>query len=412
MSNMRRARFNIVTFIFALFVAVFLWVYVMGIQDPVISDTFYNVEVNFVGADALKENNQFTVMEKLNTSVSVRLSGKRSDIMKVEPEDIYVEADLSKIEAVGTNSVQCTVTPPDSALTVENLSSVRATVIVDIRDTKAIPVRLVYSTDLEENEIVGDRILSPEVITITGAQSELDTIEFAYVKVEDPVADSYYEELPYMFTDSSGNMVEPEYVVSSTDKVNVTIPILVQKTIPLNVHVLEGGGLTADNVEVDINPKQVTIAGERSAMEGMTELVIGVVDVANLESSTTSTEMITLGEGLTNMSQVTSATVKYTLVNVSEKTMIMPTSNISVINAPEGLLVNVTESEIQVKLKGGNAVLSGVKEENIDMVVDLKGITSVGKYSVEVEIAFKDLAVAPELVSSYKVTMELAKEKE
>ncbi len=207
-------------------------------------------------------------------------------------------------------------------------------------------------------------------------------------------------------------MVEPEYVVSSTDKVNVTIPILVQKTIPLNVHVLEGGGLTADNVEVDINPKQVTIAGERSAMEGMTELVIGVVDLANLESSTTSTEMITLGEGLTNMSQVTSATVKYTLVNVSEKTMIMPTSNISVINAPEGLLVNVTESEIQVKLKGGNAVLSGVKEENIDMVVDLKGITSVGKYSVEVEIAFKDLAVAPELVSSYKVTMELAKEKE
>ena len=147
-------------------------------------------------------------------------------------------------------------------------------------------------------------------------------------------------------------------------------------------------------------------------MEGMTELVIGVVDLANLESSTTSTEMITLGEGLTNMSQVTSATVKYTLVNVSEKTMIMPTSNISVINAPEGLLVNVTESEIQVKLKGGNAVLSGVKEENIDMVVDLKGITSVGKYSVEVEIAFKDLAVAPELVSSYKVTMELAKEKE
>ncbi|MBR5868965.1 MAG: hypothetical protein IKZ21_05915, partial [Clostridia bacterium] len=73
---MKRARFNIVTFIFALFVAVFLWVYVMGIQDPVISDTFYNVKVNFVGEDILRDNKRLTVMERMNQSVNVRLSGK------------------------------------------------------------------------------------------------------------------------------------------------------------------------------------------------------------------------------------------------------------------------------------------------------------------------------------------------
>ncbi|MBR5868724.1 MAG: hypothetical protein IKZ21_04705, partial [Clostridia bacterium] len=385
---------------------------VMGIQDPVISDTFYNVKVNFVGEDTLRDNKRLTVMERVNQSVNVRLSGKRSDIMKVIPENIYVEADLSKISSAGPNAVQCTVTPPDSALTVENLSSVRASVVVDFRDTKAIPVRLVYSTDLNENEIVGEKTLSPDVITITGAQSELDTIEFAYVKVEEPVSDSYYEELPYVLTDSSGNLVETEYVVSSTDKVNVSIPVLLQKTIPLNVHILEGGGMTGDNVEVDINPNQVTVAGERSVVEGMTELVIGEINLGAVESSSTATQTIDLGEGLTNISQVTSATVKYTLVNVSEKTMIIPTSSISVINAPEGFTVNLAESDIQIKLAGGNAVLSGVKEENVAMVVDLKGITAVGEYSVDVEVTFEDLTVTPELESNYKVTVKLGKEKE
>lgn len=406
---MKRTRFNVVTFMFALFVAVFLWVYVMGVRDPVISDTFYNVDVKFVGREDLRENNRLTVMEVEHDKVNVRLSGKRSDIMNVKPENIYVEADLSQIRSAGPNAVQCTVTPPDSALTVDNLSSVRVTVIVDVQDTKAIPVRLIYSSELNENEIVGDRTLSPEVITISGAQSELDNIEFAYVKVDDPISDSYYEELPYVLADSSGNVVEPQYVVSSTDKVNVSIPVLVQKTIPLNVHVREGGGLTAENLEMEINPKQITIAGERAAVESLNELVIGEIDLSTLESSATSTEMIMLGEGLTNISQVTSATVKYTLVNVSEKTMIIPTSNIAVINAPTGLSVDIAESDIQVKLLGGNTVLSQVKEESISMVVDLKGITAAGEYNVDVEITFKELAVAPELVSDYKVTVELAK---
>ena len=74
----RKIRFNLWYLILSFVLAIFLWFYVMGIQDPTISETFYGVSVNVVGEDTLYQNNGFTVMNKIDDStVNVRLSGKR-----------------------------------------------------------------------------------------------------------------------------------------------------------------------------------------------------------------------------------------------------------------------------------------------------------------------------------------------
>ena len=176
----RRVRFNLLYLILSLVLAVFLWFYVMGIQDPTISETFYGVGVTVVGEDELYENNGFTVMNNVESNtVNVRLSGKRSVILKVNPEDIYVEADLSRITKAGTNSLNCTVVPPDSTLTVENQSNLRVQVDVDALITISVPVKLDYDISLTEDEIVGTTSVSPETITLRGAESELSNVAYA-----------------------------------------------------------------------------------------------------------------------------------------------------------------------------------------------------------------------------------------
>jgi len=402
----RKIRFNLLYLILSFILAIFLWFYVMGIQDPTISETFYGVKVTVVGEDTLYQNNGFTVMSNVdNSTVNVRLSGKRSVILKVNPQDIYVEADLSRIARAGTASLNCTVVPPDSTLTVENLSDIRVQIDVDALITAQIPVKLEYQTELTENEIVGTTSVSPETITVRGAESELSGISYALVSPENTVTASYYDELPFTFVDSSMEPVETSYTTSVSNRVKVTIPILEKKTLPLEVHIAEGGGLLRENVDVEISPNRITIAGEKSVVEGMNSLVLKDVDLSALTKSSSSTEDIVLDDGLVNISGVNTATVKISLLNVSEKTMIVPASQISIINAPQGFDVTVQESDLQLVIWGGNSLISVVKNTNINFIVDLTGVSDSGEYSLDVKVSFRDLTATPRVVGSYKVTV-------
>ena len=408
----RKIRFNLLYLILSFILAIFLWFYVMGIQDPTISETFYGVSVNMVGEDTLYQNNGFTVMSKIEDStVNVRLSGKRSVILKVNPQDIYVEADLSRIAKAGTTSLNCTVVPPDSTLTVENLSDIRVQVNVDALITAQIPVKLEFKTELTENEIVGTTSVSPETITVRGAESELSGISFALVSPENAVTDSYYDELPFTFVDSSMEPVETAYTTTVSNRVKVSIPILEKKVLPLEVHIAEGGGLLRENVDVAISPNQITIAGEKSVVDGMNALVLKDVDLSAVTKSSSSTEDIVLDEGLVNISGVNTATVKITLLNVSEKTMIVPATQISIINAPQGFDVTVLESDLQLVIWGGNSLVSVVKNTNVNFIVDLTGVSDSGEYSLNVQVSFRDLTATPRVVGSYKVTVIVEPEK-
>ncbi len=406
---MRRMRSKLAYLILSFVLAVFLWFYVMGVQDPTISETFSGVNVNLVGEDILYDNNGFTLLDIEDQTVTVRLSGKRSDIIKVKSKDIYVEADLSRINTAGQNSVQCSVTPPDSSLTVENQSSVRILVNVDQLVTKKVPVKLDYKTDLGEDEIVGTTTISPEYVNVTGSESELSAVAYAFVTTGDePLTDSYYGELPYSFIDASGSVLSTQFATTVTDRIKVSVPILLKKTVPLAVHIASGGGLTEDNVVVDISPNQITIAGEKSAVDTINSLVIQDIDLSAITKSVTSNEDIVLDEGIINISNITTATVKITLKNASEKTMIMPASQISIINAPENFAVSMQETDIQLRIWGGNAAISVVKNENVVMVVDLNGMTDSGEYSIDLQISFKNLDTTPRVVGSYKVTVLLS----
>lgn len=406
---MRRMRSKLAYLILSFVLAVFLWFYVMGVQDPTISETFSGVNVNLVGEDVLYDNNGFTLLDIEDETVSVRLSGKRSDIIKVKSKDIYVEADLSRINTAGQNSVQCSVTPPDSSLTVENQSSVRILVNVDQLVTKKVPVKLDYKTDLGENEIVGTTTISPEYVNVTGSESELSAVAYAFVTTGDePLTDSYYGELPYSFIDASGSVLSTQFATTVTDRIKVSVPILLKKTVPLAVHIASGGGLTEDNIVVDISPNQITIAGEKSAVDTINSLVIQDIDLSSISKSVTNSEDIVLDEGIINISNITTATVKITLKNASEKTMIMPVSQISIINAPENFAVSMQETDIQLRIWGGNAAISVVKNENVVMVVDLNGMTDSGEYSIDLQISFKNLDTTPRVVGSYKVTVLLS----
>ena len=46
--------------------------------------------------------------------------------------------------------------------------------------------------------------------------------------------------------------------------------------------ILPGGGATADNVEVSIEPETITVSGDEEALDSVTKIVLGQIDLQTI----------------------------------------------------------------------------------------------------------------------------------
>ena len=77
-----------------------LWLYVITTVSPGSTDTYYNIPIVWEGESVLNENGLMVTAVSSNT-VNLRLSGNRSDLIKLNSSNIVLTADLSGIYEPG-----------------------------------------------------------------------------------------------------------------------------------------------------------------------------------------------------------------------------------------------------------------------------------------------------------------------
>ena len=102
---------KVISFLLALVMAFGLWVYVTTVVNPEWENTYRNVAVTLSGESVLEENGLMLIMEE-DLTVSVKLSGNRSDLNKINSNNLTITADLSKIKEPGTHQLSFSVVPP------------------------------------------------------------------------------------------------------------------------------------------------------------------------------------------------------------------------------------------------------------------------------------------------------------
>lgn len=121
---------NKVLFVLSLLISVALWVYVMGTVDPQIEAHINNIPVKVTGQEPLKNNG---ISAKLDSpyEVSIVISGKRSEVNKVEKKEFIATVDVSTCE-MGKNTAPVEIKIPTGArgIVVESISEPLATFTV------------------------------------------------------------------------------------------------------------------------------------------------------------------------------------------------------------------------------------------------------------------------------------------
>lgn len=368
-----------------------LWLYVITTVSPGSTATIDNVRVVFEGETWLLENRNLMITEGLDATVDLEVSGNRSDLNKLNPTNVVLKVDLTKVYEAGNASLTYTYgfpsDVPSGAVTVEKRSPAAISLTVEKRLTKEIPVNVFFTGSVPENFIADTEnvVLDYPVVNIKGPASVVERITQARVDIDlqertEPLSENYR----FTLCDEEGNPVDAQMVTTDVAEVHLDVRILRYQEVPLKLNAVYGGGATEGYTRYEIKPSSIRVSGSEAVLEDLTELVLGTVNFAERTENEQITFPINLPEGVTNLTGITEATVDIRFVDLSIKEF--TTENITVINVPDGLDYELMSEVVKVTLRGPTALINQIKPENIEVTVDLSG-KEIGASTVKAVIA-------------------------
>ena len=391
---MRRTK--LYSLLLSIFVAFGLWLYVVTNVSQGDDKTFYNIPVVMEGESVLNERN-LMITSVSTKSVSMHLSGIRSNLNKINSGNITVKVDLSSIREPGEN-IALSYTPsypgdvPSNAFVVESQNPSRIYVNVDYRRTKEIPVEIKWTGTRSESCLYDteNAMLDNSTVTIVGPAAVADQISRAVIEVDlTNRTESMSESFRYTLCDEEGNPVNAEQITTSVEEVRVDLQIQRIKVVTLTADLIYGGGATEQNTTVEIEPKTIRVSGSEAALADVGDIYsVGTINLAELEKvSNTMTYTVTMPEGVTNQTGVSEVTVTVTFTGLKTKDFII--DNIQPINVPQGLDAEIINANLMVKVRGPASQIDKLTEEDITAVVDFSN-AEIGTATYKASITFAD----------------------
>ena len=396
----------------SLLVSVGLWLYVITVENPNSENTFYSIPVVLDNESVLHERGLMVLTEKTPT-VTLKLSGNRSYLNKLNNSNITLVADLSRIYETGEQLLSYTIRYPgdipQNSIDVLSQLPGQITLTITERMTQNVPVNVVYTGRVPEGYMTDtkNQVLDVKTINVTGPAFVVDEIAEARITVNlDNKTETISQYFTYTYYDKDGNVVEHEKLTSDVPEVKLTLKIQRYKQIALKLDVIPGGGATLDNTKITMDIDSLFISGSEQLLEGLDTIVLDQIDLGMVYQDTTLTYTIAdlLPEGITNITNTEKVNVTIDLPDLETKTFQI--NQILPQNIPAGVHVDIMTKELTVTLRGPANVIDRMTADQIQVLVDfseakpgadsyqatihvagVEGVGAMGRYDVQAQVS-------------------------
>ncbi len=400
----------------SLLVAFLLWFLVMNLQDSIITRTISGIDVVMKNGDVINESGYLYNITN-GEEVSVVVKGPRSIVENLDESNFYAEADLSHLSV--TNSTTITVTT-NSTVSLTNSSKLTITPInnyvtlsMEEEVEKSVPVKVITKGTVKYGCQLGSAVPTPNMISISGPESVLDTIAEARAVVDVTNADKeIVKSVNIGCIDEYGAAVEKDNITLSVSNVSVSIPVYNTKEIPIEIstvgNVASGYGIR----EVNYEPTTITVAGEQEALDAIQSVSIRDVVVTdatdNIEKNVDVSSYLPEGITITDNSDPEIA-VNVSVEATTEKEIVMAAANIMIDGKDDAYDYQITPSEVtKVKISGFEEDLEEITIDTLNPRIDVKD-KNVGEYAVQVTFTQGDKY---QISGTYSVVVNVTEKKE
>lgn len=376
--------------ILSVFLAFIFWLYIIDTVDPEQTSTFENVPVILLGENIL-ENQNLTVTSLSDTTVNLDIRAPYSTLRSLWNEGITVTLDVSKISTLGDHATAYTLVIPNNIntnnLIVESRIPSQVTVSVGKLYAETFPIDLIMQGSIAEGYQAGKYTISPETVTLNGSVDAVSKVERVVVILEqENLSSRFTGELPLVLLDAQGEEIIDTSIEMSETSAFATLPIVVEREIPLVVNFTPGGGATEDDIQdVIFSTETITVSGAEEDMLGLEGISLGSIDLSLVMMDPKPfTFPVSIDSSLLNVSGITEVTVTVSVSGLETKTF--EVTNITLVNIPENTNATTSTQMRTVVVRGNPEDLAQIDASQLRVVADLTDIAAIGSASVPVKV--------------------------
>jgi len=200
--------------------------------------------------------------------------------------------------------------------------------------------------------------------------------------------------------------VDAKLITTNAEAVNLTLKVHRVKEIDLKLEIIGGGGATEENTTIKAEPAKIQISGSDKQLADLNELVLGTINLGELSHDTELTFPITLPDGVENQTGLVEAKVTVKFPDLATKTV--QVTNISAVNVPAGMRVELFHKALEVTVRGPKALVEKISGKDLKVSVDFTG-AQTGTSTVKAEIILPDAYKEVGPVGSYSVSAKVEK---
>ena len=373
----------------AVFIAVVLWLYVVNVENPTGSARLRDLPIQIQGEEILEENG-LMVTDLSQDTISIRVSGRKKTLMKVNRRNVTMTVDVSSVTSEGDWTLSCRVGYPANvnadSLSVSHWDDLKVTVTVQPRTSVQIPVRARFVGTEAEGYQVGTVSAEPSYVTLEGPEPTLSGISYALAELSQSMV---FRAPVILMTGENVPAGDVSNVTCDPPNVEVTVPVSRVKEIPLEVELLPGGGATAEDVQLRIRPETVTVVAGQDAEALPEKISLGAIDLSEVFDQASYSLPIQLPEGMTGWNMPEYASVRLTVDELSSRQVPVSTGLIQWTGVPEGTSPRLVSEYLYIWVRGSSDVVDAMTAEDLSVTADLTGALTDGslqRFPVQVSV--------------------------
>lgn len=388
---MKKMSKNTMLKIISVVFALFLWSYVRSEVDPERTVTYKDIDVRFENLAEIKEHG-LAIVSNMDQKVDVTISGKTSDMDRMDKDNISATVDLSGYSE-GEVSIPVKISVDNNAnVRVANREPSRINVKIDEIIEDKMDVTITTKGQLKESYMLG-KVKPSEEVKVKGPSSVLDSIQKLVAEVDvQGMSESSIKTGKVMAYDKDNNVIESVVITPST--VDIEIPVLKTLTVPIRLNITGNIPDGIDPQTFSIEPNSVMIRGNSAVINKITELTTQPIAIESVLGNRVEVGLV-LPDG----------------VSLVDKGVKVVASSQELV--PKKMTFNFTSDDFEIVNLGEYEVVFYTKSLNIDCIQkDLLEDYSINKDNIVVSVDLKGLGIGKhDVVPTIKVPEQFKVEK-
>lgn len=356
--------------IFAFIIAVVLWSYVMSEVNPDVSEDYRNINLTLNNVETL-DRQGLIIMEPKEITISVRVTGKKSDMANFSSKSIKAQVDLSGYSE-GQKKVPVNVTLDQlSNVKIASYEPREVLFTFDRLITKEKAVTVRTTKDLDSGYILGDIGIKPQIVLLKGPRSWINEVSEVVAIVDlKGRKEGGNMTLPIKLLDDQGNDVRG--VEKEPNAIDVNIAILRTVKIPIELQIENQLPNNYEITEVAINPSSIEIKGNKDILKFIS-IQTKPINIKDLIRDTKMEVELDLPEGVQLLNPNEKVNVSLKIEESGIKAFSYTLNELKIENLDSNLSIDESDylKDIVITLKGNKESVEKLTKDDLQLYIDL-----------------------------------------